>query len=267
MKSIMVLVHDDAGQEARLQVALDLTRALRGHLTCIDVAIAPVLMDDYMAPGGGMLLMREERAAEARNRHRLEARLAHEDVPWSWVDAAGDLGDAVTRAARLGDLVVISAKLPDFAVHDMDALPATLLRHGDRPIFAVPEHAIGLDVAGKALIAWDGSAEAEAALRAAVPILRLATSAMLLAVDDGSIAIPASEAASYLSRYDIKTAVGTVPIGGDSVGAVLLREIDAQAVDYVVMGGFSRGRLGQALFGSVARRMLAESPVPILLGR
>jgi hypothetical protein len=39
MKSIRLLVHDDEGQEARFQTALDLTRALAGHLTCIDVSM------------------------------------------------------------------------------------------------------------------------------------------------------------------------------------------------------------------------------------
>ena len=41
MKNILLLVHDDPGQEARVQAALDLTRALDGHLTCLDVAAMP----------------------------------------------------------------------------------------------------------------------------------------------------------------------------------------------------------------------------------
>ena len=37
MKNVMVLVHDDDGQTARLQTALNLARALEGHLSCVDV--------------------------------------------------------------------------------------------------------------------------------------------------------------------------------------------------------------------------------------
>ena len=44
MKNVLLLIHDDAGQEARLQAALDVTRALEGHLTCLDVAIVPPVM-------------------------------------------------------------------------------------------------------------------------------------------------------------------------------------------------------------------------------
>ncbi len=47
MKNVLVLLHDDAGQEARFQCALDLTRAIDGHLTCVDVAMLPVAVEDY----------------------------------------------------------------------------------------------------------------------------------------------------------------------------------------------------------------------------
>ena len=60
MKNVLVLMHDDVGQEARFQAALDLTRALDGHLTCLDVAILPVTVDDYAMLGGAALLVADE---------------------------------------------------------------------------------------------------------------------------------------------------------------------------------------------------------------
>ena len=265
MKSILLLVHDDSGQEGRLQVALDLTRGLRGHLTCLDVSIAPEVMDDYVSLGGAALLMEDERAAEARNRKRIEPRLAHEDVPWDWIDGAGNRGDQVVRAARLSDIIVVSEKLPNFATHDMANLPGELLIRTNRPILAVPEDATGLDLTGTAVVAWDGSPEAEAALRAAVPLLQLAKSVTLLEIDDGSVALPAGDAATYLSRHGVKPVVSTLAAGGNSASTVILNEIGNQAADYLVMGGFGHARLTEALFGGVTRRMLAECPVPTLL--
>ena len=44
MKNILLFVHDDSGQEARFQVALDLTRALGGHLLCLDITYVPPLV-------------------------------------------------------------------------------------------------------------------------------------------------------------------------------------------------------------------------------
>ena len=61
MKNILLLVHDDAGQEARLQAALDLTRGLAGHLTCIDVVQLPALIgaDAYSGAAQAMLIAKE----------------------------------------------------------------------------------------------------------------------------------------------------------------------------------------------------------------
>ena len=46
MKTILVLIQDDAGQEARLRAALDVARAVGGRLVCLDVAIARVFPGD-----------------------------------------------------------------------------------------------------------------------------------------------------------------------------------------------------------------------------
>jgi uncharacterized protein YrzB (UPF0473 family) len=98
MKNILLLVHDDAGQEARFQAALDIARGLAGHLTCLDVVQMPVMAGDYDGMGSAMLLA-DEREREAGNRTALEARLAKEDVTWDWVDAVGDIADCITRAS------------------------------------------------------------------------------------------------------------------------------------------------------------------------
>jgi len=73
MKNILVLAHDDKGQEARLQVALDITRAIEGHLTCLDVAMNPLLGDEYVSSYAGAQLALEEKKNEAANRTRIEA--------------------------------------------------------------------------------------------------------------------------------------------------------------------------------------------------
>ena len=68
MKNVLVLIHDDDGQEARLQTALDLTRALDGHLTCVDVADLVIMGDRTV---GGALVVLDTRAEEAVNRTRI----------------------------------------------------------------------------------------------------------------------------------------------------------------------------------------------------
>ena len=105
MKTILLLVHDDEGQEARLQSALDVVRAVDGHLTCLDVVIVPEISGDLWDAGtAGGILLAEERAREAANRSRLEPRLAHEDISWNWLDATGDIAPCLARASALAEL-------------------------------------------------------------------------------------------------------------------------------------------------------------------
>ncbi|MCW3849630.1 universal stress protein, partial [Sphingomonas sp. LB-2] len=108
MKNILALMHDDVGQEARFQVALDLTRALDGHLTCLDVAIMPEVVADYATLGGGALLIGDERANESANRARMDARLRIEGVPYSWIETTGFASPAVRDAAGLADVIVLN---------------------------------------------------------------------------------------------------------------------------------------------------------------
>lgn len=265
MKNILVLIHDDAGQEARFQVALDVTRAISGHLICLDVTLMHVMPADGMGGDGGAMMLEYERETETANKARLEERLAVEDVPWNWIDTTGFLEACVEDAASLADLIVVNRQIDAFPSPAMDRLAAGLVVKSGKPILAVPESATGLNVAGRALVAWDCSDAASAALAAAVPLLRLARAVTLFEVEDGSIKPPAEEAAAYLSRHDVHARIVRAPAGEEDASTTILAKARSGSFDYLVMGGFSHSRFVEALFGGVTRRMLIESPIPLFL--
>lgn len=265
MKNILVLLHDDAGQEARFQAALDLTRALDGHLTCADVAIMPVTIDDYAATGGTALLMADEQANEQHNRAKLQTRLAIEDVPYNWVDTAGFLRTCVRDTAGMADLIVLNRELDSIAYPDMRELVAETVIKLRTPVVAVPESARGFNAFGHALIAWDGSPQASAAVRAATPLLAKAGAVTILEVHDGSVQLPAEEAAEYLSRHGIRPVVRRETSMMDLPSTIILDAIEQIRAAYLVMGGFGHSRFIEAAFGGVSKRMLKECPVPLFL--
>jgi hypothetical protein len=76
MKNILLLVHDDGGPEARLQVALDVTRAVGGNLTCVDVVDLSAKAGDDVGYSGADMLLDVERSEDAANRDQLKARLS-----------------------------------------------------------------------------------------------------------------------------------------------------------------------------------------------
>lgn len=265
MKNILLLVHDDSGQEARLQAALDVTRTLSGHLSCVDVALTPAMAEDGFSPALSAVMMDEEIAQEKANRKRIEARLAHEDVLWDCIDASGDPAAALRRGARLCDLIVVNSDLRAFPHPRLSELAGELIVTSGKPVLAVPPDICGLNAFGRAMVAWDGSREAEVALRSAVPLLAHAGGVVLVEVEDGSVKLPAEEAAEYLSRHDIHATVRRESGNGSHAGDVLLDRVKADRPDYLVMGGFSRPRFVEALFGGVTRQMFEHSPVPLFL--
>ena len=266
MKTVLLLAHDDEGQEARLQAALDVTRALKGHLICLDVIVPPTaLVYDYTGYGTATL-MEDERERETANRSRLEARLSHEDVTWNWYEANGSLEETIEAEAGLADLVVLSSRLDEYEPSNLRQLAGHVANKVRRPVLAVPAHAKGIDITRPVLVAWDGSREANEALREAVPLLKLSSEVILFDLDEPEGVFAAISAAAYLSRHDVHARIETAPRKpGDSVYTNLLGKAAQIGASYIVMGAFGHAPAVETIFGGDTRSMLANSELPLLL--
>lgn len=262
MKNILLLIHDDEGQEARYQAALDISRAIGGHITCLDVTIIPEFFGDYVGAAGALLV--EEQASEASNKTKMLRRLQCEDVPFEWIDRTGFLEQSITEHAGLADLIVLSSDAEGTLFPHMANVVGDLLVRVGKPVLVVPPNARSLDLCGRAMIAWDGSEDSEAALKAAIPLLAHAELVLLYHVEDGSLRLSVEDAARYLSRHGIEPVIKQEPVGHSRPGAMIVAEA-AKGHDFVVMGAYSRSRTMQTFFGGATRSMLKESPVPVLL--
>lgn len=266
MKNVLLLVHDDSGQEARLQAALDAGRALDGHLTCVRVTeFLPVFADAYGLTGE-VVVQSAAAEAKSRNRREIEARLASEDVPWNWVEVTGEIERAIEHASNLADLIVVNGELPRRIQPQLRTVVERLVVHTDKPLLVVGEEPKGFRPAEPVLIAWDGAEAASAAVRAAVPLLRLSSSVTVYEVDYGTVDDPAESAAAYLSRHGILVEVvrDKVP-NADYVEPLLLAHLERGRFAWAVIGAFSRSRFREGLFGGATKRLLKESPLPLLI--
>ena len=260
MKNILLLVHDDAGLGSRLRAALDLARSLNAHLTCVDLTI-PTL-----APGGdpifGAMLVEPETRGEAQTAAR--ERVECSGLPFQWVERHGDLGTELARFASFADMVVLSSP-KDVPFPDMHRAIGDFVLKAKKPVLVVPTSATGMTVNGEALLLWDGSDQASAAMRAAMPLFRRAASVTILEIDDGSLEIPANVAATHLSQHGIVSSTRRDGAFGEKTGSVIIEQIGLIEPAYVVMGGFGRSRLVESLFGGVTERLLKDAPVPLFL--
>lgn len=263
MKTIMVVIHDDAGQEARLQCALDVVRAVEGHLLCLDVVRLPVVADGFGIGTASAMLVVDEREREDGNVDALEPRLVAEGVSHEWQRVLSNADASVTDAARLVDLIIVGrrgvgeiAETGDFA--------GRLAELTSVPILLVPTEHRSLTITGKALVMWDGSAPSDAAIRAAVPLLRLADEVEIVTIGDGAEDADPGEAAAYLARHGCRATARSVARTGD-VPTQLLDIMASAGADWCVMGSYGRSRLREQLFGGASKTLLAKAPIPLLV--
>jgi nucleotide-binding universal stress UspA family protein len=268
MKTILVHIEGDEGQAARLAAALDLARATGGHLVCLAVMpyAAYALGDPAMGAFPVTTLIDAVEARRREERVTVEAQLSREGVPWEWHSADGDSSDRLVEQARLADVVVMSAG--PFQRQAQLALGRTgdVAIRSPAPVLAVPPTARSLTVAGPALVAWDGGQEAANAMKMALPMLKLASDVTLLTVSEKDSPFTARAAAAFLSRHDVHAEVVERDTGGASIEQVIRSVAAERQAAWIVQGAYGHSRLRQMLFGGVTRGLLADAPVPLLLG-
>ncbi len=257
MRSILCPADNAPTLDDRVETALALARRIGGHVT-FQIA-APIADMALWEPFGGAALSAEAinavRAGDERLASNLDARLAPQDVPFDVIVVDDGVIAAVAAAARMADIIVTS--LDDVSLQEV-ALGVPV------PVLAVPRGAPLLEFGMPVIIAWDGGHQAAAAMRAALPLLRMAGSVHLLTVREHGNDFPAADAARYLSRHDIHAQCHEVACK-DTVAATIADFAREHQAGLIVMGLFGKSRLRELLMGGVSRTLLNTSPVPLLL--
>lgn len=269
MKSVLLHANQDAGLESRLQAALDLVRQFDGHLTCLHTTPYEAFITGD--PFGGVyalpVVVDQLKRLEDEQRARLDAKLANEGVAWDWLQIDGPSVQAMLDRSRLADLVVLSLAARGDDDEPALSLAATIAVHSRAPVLAVPEGTKGLDATGPAMVAWNGSPEVAHALRFALPMLRRASEVHVVTVtEEDCHPFPAVDGCRYLALHGVRSELREWPRNGRPVGEAILDAAASLGARYIVMGAYGHSRLREAVLGGVTRRMMRESPVPLLLG-
>ena len=266
MKSILLQARDDSGFEARLQAALDLARAPGGHITCIQVT-SPSSYVAFDGFGGTFIVadvlnkLEEDRLAF---KAEMEARLSREGVAWDYVDCTDDPAHALVSRSALADVIVLSS--PAGGLAGSQALVGDVAVSARTPVLVVPEGDRGFSGSGPVAIAWNGSFEAGNAVRAAMPLLKRASSVHLLCIEEEEAGmLPPLSASEYLSRHGVGTEIRSEPAHGRRAAEALAEMVASLGAGLLVMGAYGHSRARQFVFGGVTRAMLAHSQVPLLL--
>jgi nucleotide-binding universal stress UspA family protein len=267
MKTILVPIENDEGQEARLQAGFDLARACSGQIVAVQVTpfAAYAVGDSGMGAFPVTSLIEAIEAERSRERASIEERLVAEGVSWEWVARDGDLVDSLAVLGRLADIIVMNSGPFKAAASLKLSITGDVAMAAPTPVLAVPPASRGVTLAGPALVAWDGSQESALALRAAMPLLRLSSGVSLLTVEEKNPDLRGRDAAVYLDRHGIAATVIERGTNGQSIEAVIREVLNETGATLLVQGAYGHSRLRQTIFGGVTRGLLGDAPVPLLI--
>lgn len=264
MRSILIHADHDAASEGRLQAGLDVARRFEGHVSLM--IATPLQQFVSFDPFGGSYLATEALAKAQADDLALESRLAddlaNEDVPWDIVVADADILGSLAVAATLSDLAVVS--LAGASESAPRLLAGDLALATPVPVLALPQQARGLDFDTPVMVAWNGSSQAAAALRAALPLLA-GRAVTLVSVDEKGEDFPGTDALRYLSRHGIHAELKIVERGVETVEERLEKEAETLGAGLIVMGAFGKSRLRETLFGGATQYLLTSGRFPLLL--
>jgi len=266
MRSMLLHIHDDDCLEPRRQVALDLARAFSGHVTCLQSAPIEASYGDYYGTAFAQVMPIIEKGSSAL-RNRVEGAMRQEDVPWNWVFENFDAYGAIRQHAPMHDLLVLGACDFRRGSKGYSALAADLAIDLRTPVMLVGEDSGGYDPAKPIVLAWNGSAEAANAMRAAVPLLAMASKVIVVTIEekDDHWRVPATAAAAYLSRHAIAAEVAEEPVLKTGIASTLRHLSDRLEAGLIVMGAYGRTRFHELVLGGVSRDMFSNVATPLFL--
>jgi len=183
-----------------------------------------------------------------------------------WQAEAGEESQCLVAHGRTADLTVIGRQRGNAKVA-LNLLETVLLETG-RPLLIasdVVRPSIGRHIA----IAWKDSAEAARAVAAALPLLPLAETVTVLAVQETSDTHADSDSGrrlrSVLRWHNPATTLRVLPRSHRDPVEALLSVVEADGADLLVMGGYSHSRMREAMFGGFTRSVLLAAGLPVLI--
>lgn len=270
IRSILLHLDATADSAARLAAARAVATTHGARITAMFGVRPDAEGAAYAYSASAALQAVETMAASphALERDRLLALCGDAEPDLAWCDVVGDtVRHAFLAEAVYADLLVLGrpprADAPGSAPPGL--VEAAILESGV-PALVVPPQFRPTTIGERIVVAWNGSAQAARALRAALPFLARARKIRIASWGPHAPAAPCShlDVATWLARHGVEASVELNPASVD-VGAEIARAAKRLDADLVVMGCYGHARLRERLFGGATRASLATLPVPILM--
>ncbi|MEQ8294533.1 MAG: universal stress protein [Roseovarius sp.] len=272
--SLFSVLTDTALVDGTLDHAIAMAAAHDAHLDVLCLGVDRSQTGYYYAGASAVVLQDTiTRAQEEADEIDAAARrrLGREDIRWSIEKGAcqlADLGRHVALRARFSDLAIVPQPYGEDRGAELEPATEAVLFDGRTPALIVPR-SVAPRPPKRVVVGWNESAEALAAVRAAMPVLRGAEVAHLAIIDPPTHgptrSDPGGMVSQYLSRHGVKVEIDVLSKTLPKVSDILLRHATDVGADLLVMGAYGHSRFREAIFGGATRSMLEEATLPVLM--
>ena len=275
IKTILVYVPSEKNAQATLGPVLKIAGPRSAHVIGLHITPDLPVYGEFPAEVSQEVI---DRLQKAGNDAAAAAKQAFEEVcksssvthEWRGFIASYVLGtDLIVQQGRSADLIVCGKPAGDVPDAWSDFAETAILRSG-RPVLVVPPDKAGKQIGKHAVIAWNDTREAARAVFDSIDLLKSAESVRAVTFIESEMQRPAAESygaplIATLARHGIKAAFEVEHTTGGAMGESILTKLVDEGCDLLVMGGFSRSRFREMLFGGVSRDILRDTWVPTLI--
>lgn len=275
IKTITVYLDSIHTAEHVIGTAASVAEQTEAHL--IGLYVTP-MTPLYIAGGPGAVVITESYYLETYKKIEAEIKALFEKetkgrslVPeWRKTAALASIHGTIARVSQTSDILIIGADLEVDSEGLKEDRIKTIIGASHRPTMVLPAHQQEQPIGDNVMIAWDGSAECTRAVFGALPILKKAKSVDILMInvdnDENHITLGTdAELVSSLSRHGVNAELSFTQSSATGVADELLRHATEKGSDLIVMGAYGASRLHDFLVGSVTRRVLAKTTLPLLM--
>lgn len=264
-------------QAQALAQAETLADGFDAHLEVIGIGCDRTQIGYYYA--GATALVQQETYNEAREAaEAIEAsvreHLRASGLRWSVETAVGQmagLAALVTARARFADLVVMPAPYAEGRGTEYEVTLEAALFDSHAPVLVVPEGAAAPLRPRRAVLAWNQSPEALAAIRRALPLLAGADLVSIAIIDPPrhgpERSDPGGALSQMLTRHGLRCEISVLSRTMPKLSDVLARHVADFGADLLVMGAYGHSRFREAILGGATRDALENPPVPVFMAR
>ena len=279
-RTLLTVVTNAADARAAIGAAARLCASEDAHLDVLALGVDHSNIGySYVGASAAMMPMMLDRSEEDARRQEAAALAAlAEQFPdlrcsvETVMVQIGMLTDLIASRARYTDLVVLSQPYGDGRGVESEAVLEAALFEGHAPVLVLPAKPPSPDaptLPRRIVLAWDQSAEAMAATRRALPLLKGAERVSIVMIDPSSQGSersdPGAALCQMLVRHGVRAEVTVLARTRPQVADVLMQHIRDEGADLLVMGAYGHSRFREAILGGATRAMLTAAEVPMFM--